>query len=257
MKNSGFIIENGKLIEYIGNGKNVIIPDDVIIIGEGAFRNKDIESVTMNSVVKIEEHAFDSCEYLKNIIFSNALEEIDDYAFIFCTSLKDIYIPKSVKYLGNHAFSICNSENFKSLIIEDRKQNLICFSNAISVSSSKKPLEIILPSSYLIKKYDIYNLPIFEIEHSNIKYLEIDYFDIEFFKFYNVNFDDITVRIYDDEVYNNLISFKYHMNINTIIFESTDNLVKKNFIIQEITKERNRKERKQSKYSFYFKKYFN
>lgn len=58
MHNSDFIIEDGKLIKYTGNSKNVIIPGEVTVIGENAFSHKDIKSVTMASVVKIERKAF-------------------------------------------------------------------------------------------------------------------------------------------------------------------------------------------------------
>lgn len=131
--------------------------------------------------------------------------------------------------------------NFESLTFEERNDKLIYEKRPINIYYAKKPLKIILPK-HPIKRKD--NTGFICISHSYIKYLELDYFDIEFFKFHDVRINNITVRIYDDELDNFLLHYDYHPNINTIIFESTDNLDKKNLIIYEITKSRNKKELK-------------
>lgn len=94
MYNSDFIIEDGKLIKCTGNSKNIIILDEVIVIGKSAFYRTHIKSVKMSSVVKIERKVLSDCKYLKNVVFSSVLEEIEEDAFDCCTSLKSIKYQK-------------------------------------------------------------------------------------------------------------------------------------------------------------------
>ena len=56
MDTKDFIIENGTLVDYTGQGETVIIPDGVTEIGQGAFRNcRNLTNITIpDSVRKIE-----------------------------------------------------------------------------------------------------------------------------------------------------------------------------------------------------------
>jgi len=60
--NQDFEIENGKLIKYHGNDKEVMIPDGVTSIGDSAFLDcYNLNSVIIgNGVTSIEERTFDS-----------------------------------------------------------------------------------------------------------------------------------------------------------------------------------------------------
>ena len=82
-----------KIIGYQGSGTSITIDETVTYqdqdyyittIGEGAFREKNIFSVTGNFIKKIEQSAFDGCEGLKKANFPNAT------------------------YIGNRAFAICD-----------------------------------------------------------------------------------------------------------------------------------------------------
>ena len=57
------IDENNRLVAYLGEGGNVVVPDGVVAIGAGAFKNNStISSVTLPaSVVTIEAEAFAGC----------------------------------------------------------------------------------------------------------------------------------------------------------------------------------------------------
>ena len=68
------------------NLKEINLPNSLIILGEGAFRE---------------------CKSLKKIKFSNNLTEIKKNCFFRSTVLKEVVLPASLKMLGNSAFSDC------------------------------------------------------------------------------------------------------------------------------------------------------
>ena len=88
-----FRIKNGVLEKYNGYDRKVVIPDEVKVIGENAFRSfgwgehSDIESVTIPDGVKI----------------------IEDAAFCGCSRLRNITIPDSVTSIGKMAFEDCSN----------------------------------------------------------------------------------------------------------------------------------------------------
>lgn len=118
---SDFIIENGVLIQYVGPGGDVVIPDGVTEIGRyfpmwvengfgvSAFWDcSTITSIVMpDSVKTIPEDAFWGCTNLKSITLSNNLTEIPVNAFSMCSALSGIAIPDSVIKIGDYAFSGC------------------------------------------------------------------------------------------------------------------------------------------------------
>lgn len=80
---SDFLIQNGKLVYYLGDAEEVIIPDGVHRIGSGAFiENKNIRSVILpQSVSRIGQAAFAHCENLKSIVIPASVTFIDMCAF--------------------------------------------------------------------------------------------------------------------------------------------------------------------------------
>lgn len=132
---SGFKIEDGVLVSYTGTEEVVVIPDEVVEIGEKAFcfsgPKKNMKEVVFhNGVKKIGENAFKKCSKLEKVVILGSIETISDYAFYECNSLKDvvfeegvseisfcafdgcksikeIQLPKSLKTLGSYAFSDC------------------------------------------------------------------------------------------------------------------------------------------------------
>lgn len=106
-----FKIFNGVLTEYKREkGEvNIKIPDDVKVIGEGAFRCcRTIKSVELpNSIKKIEPQAFKNCTNLEHILLSEQLTSIDDEAFYACVNLDEIEFPSMLSYIGSRAFYGC------------------------------------------------------------------------------------------------------------------------------------------------------
>ena len=83
MTNKDFIIENGVLIDYKGEGGDVVIPD---------------------SVTKIGSCAFWSCSGLISINIPDSVNKIGDGAFYGCSGLTSISISDSVEVIGCSAF---------------------------------------------------------------------------------------------------------------------------------------------------------
>ncbi len=114
------------------------VPELVTQIGEKAFSDSMVSSITLSSGVRIiAEHAFSSCENLLNINlkdvsiigssafsgctklkkveFSSKTTIMSDSAFFGCTSLTDTDMPSSLTYIDDNAFTNCN--NFKLMSI--------------------------------------------------------------------------------------------------------------------------------------------
>lgn len=102
---SDFIIDGGKLIKYTGAGGDVVIPENVTIIGEYVFNeNNTINTVSFaGNIQEIENCAFRLCS-LKQINLPESLQYIGEQAFIKCESLEEITTPGNVEYIGPYAF---------------------------------------------------------------------------------------------------------------------------------------------------------
>lgn len=145
----GFIINNTSgmsvLVSYIGEEKNVVIPEGVHAVRSDVFcNNKEIESITFpSSLYAIGENeikSFEGCTNLKSVTFADnsrittvpkmtflnctSLETVDfgensrlttieGQAFGGCSSLKEITIPATVTSIGDKdqagAFDNCSS----------------------------------------------------------------------------------------------------------------------------------------------------
>ncbi len=105
-----FQIENGVLVEYLGEEAAPEIPDGVLEIGEDAFFGAEIENVVIPCSVKIiGVSAFYSCSNLKEVNFPDSIEEIREDAFSECENLIRVILPPKLKKVGNNAFNGCSS----------------------------------------------------------------------------------------------------------------------------------------------------
>lgn len=109
-ENADFVIKDGVLLAYNGSQRHVQIPERVVEIAKGAFRNKDIETVICpESLLWIEDEAFSGCSSLYFVMLNTRLRIIGRRAFAFCTSLTSIFIPQEVEAVGNEAFKECTA----------------------------------------------------------------------------------------------------------------------------------------------------
>jgi hypothetical protein len=93
-------------LSVINNG----ITYNVTSITIAAFMQSYVQSVIIpNSVVTIEDFAFNQCTELKTVKFSNYITTIGNGAFQDCESLTSIAIPNSVTSIGYNSFFSCGS----------------------------------------------------------------------------------------------------------------------------------------------------
>ena len=106
-----FVIENGVLKKYQGQGGDVVIPEGVTSIGAEAFEYcKSLTSIVIpESVTSIGDWAFNCCKRLTSVVIPEGVTSIGDSAFSDCASLTSIVIPESVTGIGDSAFFNCSS----------------------------------------------------------------------------------------------------------------------------------------------------
>ena len=114
----------GNSVESIGQDcfagtalETVVIPDNVITVGAGAFY--DCSSLTKISigdgVTSLGESVFEYCDLLTDISIGKGVITIGNYAFSDCDKLKNITIPSNVTTIGIAIFFHC--DNLESVVI--------------------------------------------------------------------------------------------------------------------------------------------
>ncbi|MBO7476350.1 MAG: leucine-rich repeat domain-containing protein [Salinivirgaceae bacterium] len=109
---SGFTANRGKTITaYVGNGGDVIIPDDVINIDECAFSEcRNITSVTFPETVEFIGHgAFWHCENLGPITLPNSVRIIGSATFLNCPKVTSIHFGNSIALIGSLAIDVVDT----------------------------------------------------------------------------------------------------------------------------------------------------
>jgi hypothetical protein len=153
-----FIIEDGVLTKYVGQGGDIVIPDGVIKIGSwGLSKCRNLTSITIpDSMTSIGEFAFYGCNKLVNIFVSeqnsvyrsidgnlytkdgktfvlyakgkcdnyfsvpNHVTMIDREAFLTCDNLESIILPNSIISIGYYAFNA--SLRLRSILYRGTKE---------------------------------------------------------------------------------------------------------------------------------------
>ena len=113
-----------KLIDYIGNDVNIVLPTDFeghnYTIYKKAFDDSEqIESIVITKgVIGFDDYALSSIANLKEVVFEDVIfTELSEYLLAYCKNLEKIELPSTVTVIPNRAFYECGS--LKEVIIPD------------------------------------------------------------------------------------------------------------------------------------------
>jgi len=109
--NAFFEIKDGVLVRYRGLEPNIVIPEEVKEIGEGAFSNCHFAEhiVLHDGIEKIGSHAFGGCRALKEICLPDSVTELGEYTFQYCDSLTSVQFPEGLKSIRDGVFRHCRA----------------------------------------------------------------------------------------------------------------------------------------------------
>ena len=120
----GYVIyeENDEkvLVAYLGNEDQLILPNDITHINNGAFyMMTHIKSVLLPNGLKfIGEGAFLGCVGLVTITIPQSVEEIGDSAFYWCIHLMEIYNISPLNIVAGESTNGCVAEYAKAVYVE-------------------------------------------------------------------------------------------------------------------------------------------
>lgn len=108
---SDFITYANTLIKYNGTAENVVVPDGIVSISEGAFSaNPYIQTVVLpDSVTYLGARAFTGCSQLRKVTLPANLQHILKDTFLGCASLEEVPLPAMLQGIGEQAFYQCFS----------------------------------------------------------------------------------------------------------------------------------------------------
>ena len=145
-----FVIEENTLVAYRGDDEHVVIPEDVRVIGEGAFRgNERMRTVDLGSVRHICDEAFMDCSSLESLVIPDCMWYIDECAYKGCTSLKSVEFEHSDTFaedemgsldIGVEAFAECTA--LEKLDLHDIGFELALFNRAFAGCTALKHVDL-------------------------------------------------------------------------------------------------------------------
>ena len=88
---------------------SIIIPQNVIFLGEGAFYDcNSISRIILNDKIeKLYKYTFENCTSAEELYIGKGVKHIESDAFLNCSSLKSIVVPENVETIDYNAFNKC------------------------------------------------------------------------------------------------------------------------------------------------------
>ena len=126
-----------QLVQYIGAGGSVVIPEGIQTIDAGVFANNaSITSVVIpNTVTLMGGGVFQGCANLSDITIGAGLTSIPENTFRECQSIASVTIPGSVSSIGAQAFYGCSGLTGISIPASTTSISLDAFDECINLSS--------------------------------------------------------------------------------------------------------------------------
>lgn len=138
--NMKFVRHNGVLEQYNGSDGEVIIPEDVTVIGQGAFRQTVVSRVVFHKNVReIQKDAFANCGSLKSISIPSTVEVIGEGAFRQCMNLESVELPGSLEKIPNKLFQGCKRLTNVQIGKGTKEIGGSCFTSCESLSAITIP----------------------------------------------------------------------------------------------------------------------
>ncbi len=101
---------DGDLFGYKAKASEIVLPDTITEIGDGAFKNcPNLVKISVPNVTKIGASAFDGCVSLGEVVTSGNVVSIGDYAFRNCAKLGELDSGDKLVSVGNGAFENCEA----------------------------------------------------------------------------------------------------------------------------------------------------
>ncbi|MBE5735244.1 MAG: hypothetical protein E7361_02230 [Clostridiales bacterium] len=96
--------------KLIAGTTNTTIPSSVVKIGDEAFYNKSMTTISIPEGVQyIGKRAFYKCYSATTLTLPSTIISIDDYAFEMCIKIKSVSIPQGVNNIGINPFKECEA----------------------------------------------------------------------------------------------------------------------------------------------------
>ncbi len=123
-----------------GNLRAIKLPQSLVTLGEGCFRECAISELTIPANVKAIPKAM--CAWNNNleaVKFPSRLSDIGSHAFAYCGELNHVNIPSAVTHIGSNAFSRC--VNLEEIVLPAGMKELesYAFSDCESLRSAVLP----------------------------------------------------------------------------------------------------------------------
>ena len=142
-----FDIRGGVLVSYRGSKQQVILPKEIVSIGDGAFRNNvALRCLIFSGTEKsIGKNAFENCTNLTEIKNYDNVESFGEECFKF-TGIEKLTVGEKVKNLERYCFS--NMPNLKEVCYAPKKNLKLnhAFANCKSLNDIKTDEFYFFPS---------------------------------------------------------------------------------------------------------------